>query len=79
MMTNEKKICPGCENCCPSDNPQCPKGERYFSTNGEGRVPFAASQGSASGSEDDAVILLMKRCGHYLHHNVGHGKLAVIR
>lgn len=25
-------------------------------------------------NENDKVIILLRKCGHYLHHNVGHGE-----
>lgn len=77
MKTSDEKVCPGCENHCPSNDLQCPKGMRYFSGNGgfeENRRPSASAQPSANASADDAVLLLMRRCGHYLHHNAGHGE-----
>ena len=57
---NKEMVCPQCENHCPVDQLRCPRGQAHFGT---------AAQEPEEQSLDDAVILLMRKCGHYLHHH----------
>lgn len=76
---NKEKVCPKCENHCPPDQLKCPGGMKYFgadgSVNGEhqrfGGPPHNIDISSMP--TDEAVIMLLRKCGHYLHHNAGHG------
>lgn len=61
-----EKNCPECANHCPADNLKCGRGARYFGIRQEEKEPQASSN-------EDHVIILLRRCGHHLHHNVGHG------
>lgn len=71
-MNPEANVCPGCENHCPQDQLRCPKGLKHFGDSG--RMAGGPSHGEADLSRlspDEAVIQLMRKCGHYLHHSAG--------
>lgn len=74
MEQNAEKTCPECHNHCPSDQLRCPKGMEYFGIEPKKGQPFFGNFGGdlSSMAAEDAVIMLMRKCGHYLHHNVGH-------
>ncbi len=59
-----ENFCPKCDNHCPKDQLKCHRGRVYFGMAREEKniddLPL-----------DEAVILLLRKCGHYLHHNVG--------
>lgn len=61
----EEKICPQCENHCPADALKCGKGAKYFGIRRQERE-------SGSATIDERILVLMRRCGHHLHHNAGH-------
>lgn len=67
--------CHGCDNHCPADKLKCPRGMEYFGINNgseeRGRRFNPAEQDILKMSADDALIMLMRKCGHYLHHNAG--------
>lgn len=68
------KTCPECKNHCPVDNLQCPKGMEHFGIETEkGKGPGRRDMDISKMEPDEAVLVLMRQCGHYLHHNVGHG------
>lgn len=60
-----EKICPQCENHCPADALKCGKGEKYFGIRRQERE-------ISSMTADERILVLLRRCGHYLHHNAGH-------
>lgn len=70
MENNRENICPCCKNHCPSDRLQCRRGRAYFgaSDGEENREGRGERGGRGSGTEDE-VIVMIRRCGHYLHHN----------
>lgn len=75
MKISEETECPVCENHCPSDNLRCPRGGEHFGVKVKGRPPVNVTPEAISAMPtEDAVILLLRKCGHYLHHNVGHGE-----
>lgn len=59
-----EKICPVCDNHCPSDKLKCPRGMKHFGIKQE-------EKDISDMTPDEAVIVLMRKCGHYLHHNMG--------
>lgn len=59
-----EKFCPCCKNRCPADALSCHRGREYFADRGEGE------KGEREGDE---VVLLLRKCGHALHHGHGHG------
>lgn len=71
------EVCPCCENHCPKEQLKCLKGMEHFGIKADGKNgPGPGGRGMQNLSEmkpEDAVIMLMRQCGHYLHHNVGHG------
>ena len=52
-----KQTCPRCENHFPADAPRCPAGREHF-----GLPPLEEQPGQRA-------ITLLRRCGHFLHHN----------
>lgn len=74
-----ENVCPQCGNQCPKDDLKCPRGMKYFGAKMEagGRAHSFARptyEDLSAMPIDDAVITLMRKCGHYLHHSVGNGK-----
>ncbi len=66
--------CTQCGNQCPKDELRCPRGREYFGII-EGRGgPEHHRQRKEAATADEKVILLLRKCGHYLHHNAGHGQ-----
>lgn len=59
-----KQNCPECDNHCPVDALKCGKGKQYFG------LPREERDISGMGQED-RILVLLRKCGHYLHHNVG--------
>lgn len=59
------EVCPHCENHCPADDLKCPRGMNHFGISEE--------EARANMSADKVAILLLRKCGHHLHHNFGHG------
>lgn len=70
MKTTEhtQQLCPNCENHCPSDQLRCPRGIAYFSGK-ENPDDSRQQQDLEHMAPEDAVIMLMRKCGHYLHHH----------
>lgn len=63
-----EKFCPCCKNKCPVDALSCHRGREYFGQRGE------------SGKEEregDEVVVLLRKCGHTLHHGHGHGTVVM--
>lgn len=56
------KNCPCCERHCDQSSLQCPRGEAHFGMSREDHP---------EGREEN-VIILLRKCGHFLHHNAGH-------
>lgn len=56
--------CPCCKNHCPQDDLRCPRGREYFGIRNESdRHPE---------NPEEKTIVLLRKCGHFLHHNAGH-------
>lgn len=76
----EETNCPMCGQHCPVDELQCGRGRNHFQQGGEGhrhdeRPRMAREEQDISAmAPDEALMLLLRRSGHYLHHNVGHGQ-----
>lgn len=64
MQTN----CPCCGNHCPADQLRCRRGVAYFNGEGERRAPEMPS---------DEIILMLRKCGHFLHHGGAEAPRAV--
>lgn len=67
-----EKNCPNCENHCPVEELRCPEGKKYFGVEdkeSEKGPAFDQMPETAEGK----VIMALRRCGHYLHHNAGKG------
>lgn len=63
----EEKVCPCCNRHCPADALSCHRGMEYFGASGA-----RGGRGEGRGKPDeDEVVILLRRCGHALHH--GHG------
>lgn len=72
-----EKNCPCCGRHCPSDALSCGRGMEYFGVTGKQRER-GGHGGPGRGEDPNAplsqrVLGAMRRCGHYLHHNAGHG------
>lgn len=62
-----EKNCPCCENHCSVEHLGCPTGKEHFGIKDAER-PHPAGQPERA---EDKVIVLLRKCGHFLHHNVG--------
>lgn len=71
----EADLCPCCGRNCPRENLHCPRGKEYFGietdTMSEERGGHHHGHADADMTIDDKVIALLRKCGHYLHHNKG--------
>lgn len=67
--------CPCCGNHCPQSNLMCPRGQRYFGSEAAKSEERRDRHGRAE--EQDEIILLLRKCGHYLHHG-GVGELKTL-
>lgn len=56
-----EKTCPHCEKHCTVDNLRCHNGREYFGIKEERHPAYP----------EEKMIALLRKCGHYLHHNVG--------
>lgn len=65
-MTQKENNCPCCENHCPQEHLQCAKGMEHFGT-----ASVEPSQMTTEMTTEDRVLQLLRKCGHYLHHNAG--------
>lgn len=66
-----EKTCPQCANHCSADALKCRKGEKYFG--------IQRQEGdSSSMTTEEQILVLLRRCGHHLHHNAGHDTKADI-
>lgn len=82
-----EKNCPCCNKHCPVDNLSCPTGKKHFgiadapgsSSNDHPRNRHRRGRhfrpGSSSNdhplNSEDKLLVLLRQCGHFLHHNVG--------
>lgn len=57
-----ERTCPQCKNHCPADALKCGRGAEYFG----GR-----EGDSSSLTAEERILVLLRRCGHHLHHNAG--------
>ena len=67
--------CPCCDRHCHKDDLHCHRGRKYFGLeekNQEQRPEHPQSQEQPK-NEEEKIILLLRKCGHFLHHNVGQG------
>lgn len=65
-METTNKNCPECDNHCPVEDLKCKKGAEHFG------VPLKEKDISMLPAEE-RIIVLLRKCGHHLHHNVGRG------
>lgn len=82
-MSENKNTCPGCDNHCTKEQIKCPRGAEFFGIefdeskvhgkHGEHHGRHIEKDDSAM-TPADKVLNLLRQCGHYLHHNVGHGQ-----
>lgn len=56
--------CPKCENHCSADKLKCPEGRKYFGIKSPAKKPEELTV-------EDQILILLRRCGHYLHHYAG--------
>ena len=58
-----EKNCPCCDKHCPVEMLSC----------GEGRRHFGMEDARREGAAEERMIVLLRRCGHFLHHSMGPG------
>ncbi|MGN1346780.1 MAG: hypothetical protein ACI4V1_08335 [Eubacteriales bacterium] len=81
-----EKNCPCCDKHCPVEELRCGRGRKHFgaeqqeaSENGHGRdrrrdrEHFGREDGrpGPEGRTEERMLVLLRECGHFLHHNVG--------
>lgn len=59
--------CPCCDNHCPKDQLGCSTGRQHFGI----EEPKHAHAAGHPANSDDTLIVLLRKCGHFLHHNIG--------
>lgn len=64
-----EKNCPCCGRHCPADQLSCPRGRAYFGAVDGSRAP--ADHAPAEEKKEEKLIVLLRRCGHFLHHSAG--------
>lgn len=55
-----KEKCPCCPNHCSEDNLACGRGINYFNNKSNSSGPM---------SINEQIIMDLRKCGHFLHHN----------
>lgn len=60
-----EKSCPQCENHCSVDALKCERGAKYFGVQRQERD-------ISSMTIEERILVLLRKCGHHLHHNAGH-------
>ena len=60
----EKETCSGCENHCAVDDLKCGKGAKLLGLRRE-------EKNLDELPAEERVLVLLRKCGHYLHHNAG--------
>lgn len=71
-MEDKTKECPCCENHCPPDELRCGRGRKYFGASEEARDAERRHRGEREEepqTAEDEALLLLRKCGHYLHHS----------
>lgn len=64
-------VCPGCGRQCPADDLHCPRGAAYFGREADIKKSPDGGHGHAHKPEiKDETVILMLKCGHYLHHGL---------
>lgn len=74
-----KQVCPCCDRHCPAENLHCSRGKEHFGlptdkNERKGHGPREIDEKNMSA--DEIVLILMRQCGHFLHHNMGGGEAA---
>ncbi len=62
-----ENICPCCDRHCPKDDLHCRRGEEHFGVESGGSRRYDGNPGKP----EERMIVLLRKCGHFLHHNVG--------
>lgn len=66
--------CPHCKNHCSISDLQCPKGKEHFGIKDDKDRPAGHDHHKEPSTPEEKVITLLRKSGHYLHHNVGHNE-----
>ena len=90
MEKNVEKNCPFCDRHCPADQLHCNRGREHFGLpleeerGGYGHGDHGHGghgehgRGGHGRPEEDGLITLLRRCGHYLHHGAGEADLSAL-
>lgn len=65
-----ESFCPCCERHCPADALHCPRGKAYFGMETEGHTGRGHGRTHNMPDIKDETVVLMLKCGHYLHHGM---------
>lgn len=80
MEKNVEKNCPCCDRHCPADQLHCNRGREHFGLpleeerGGHGH----GGHGGHGHPNEDPLIMLLRRCGHDLHHSEGGADLSAL-
>lgn len=73
-----ENFCPCCPRHCPKDALSCPGGQAHFGMSESDAQPHGHSHGHPHGrpetppsSTEEAILLNLRKCGHFLHHSAG--------
>ena len=73
LNAEKNNVCPCCGHHCRVDALHCQRGMMYFgieTKTGEDANHKHHIRDKSDATMEDKVISLMRRCGHYLHHNM---------
>lgn len=62
-----ENICPICNRHCPVDDLHCHRGREYFGNSDGGH----RQHNDRPMRPEEKMIVLLRKCGHFLHHNIG--------
>lgn len=71
LKKDSENLCPCCGRHCSADDLHCQRGKEYFSAGSGGNHKNQPPQHThhMPRINDETVVLLLK-CGHYLHHDL---------
>ena len=82
-----EKNCPCCDRRCPAEQLHCNRGREHFGLPLEeergghghgGHGEHGHSEHGHGRPNEDPLIMLLRRCGHYLHHGAGEADLSAL-
>ena len=84
-----QELCPCCDRHCPSDDLHCRRGKEHFQVEDNGQHNHEEHHdhhehhehhdhhehhGAHPEHAEEKALVLLRQCGHYLHHSAAHGE-----